>query len=276
MPVVQVHGARLYYEMHGSGEPVAFVHGSWVDATHWTPVVAELVGSFRVLVYDRRGHSRSERLQAQGDLDEDGDDLAGMLEACGLVPAHVVSNSSGGNIALRLACRRPEVFQSLVCHEPPLWGLLDNGNPQHSHSLAVGSASLRAVGARIAAGDHVGAARQFVEEVAFGAGAWDELSLADRRLFSQNASTYLDELQDPKQFSLDEEDLTNLAVPVRLTQGSESPPLFGYVIERLLSLAPDVSCETINGAGHIPHLTAPRAYAEVVTRAIRSCGTAPS
>ena len=112
MPEAEVNGIGLYYEFKGSGEPLALVHGSWGDATSWG-LVAGLAESFRVLAYDRRGHSRSERADTPGSVDEDGDDLAALLEALDLAPAHVATNSWGGNIALRLATRRPDVFRSL-------------------------------------------------------------------------------------------------------------------------------------------------------------------
>jgi alpha-beta hydrolase superfamily lysophospholipase len=87
MPEAEVNGIKLYYELHGSGDALALVHGSWVDATAWRFVLAGLAESFRVLTYDRRGHSRSERPATQGSFDEDGDDLAALLEALDLAPA---------------------------------------------------------------------------------------------------------------------------------------------------------------------------------------------
>jgi pimeloyl-ACP methyl ester carboxylesterase len=92
----EVNGVKLYYELHGSGEPLALVHGSWTDARAWRFVVPGLSEHFRVLIYDRRGHSRSARPAMQGSWDEDGDDLAALLEAADLLPAHVVANSGGG------------------------------------------------------------------------------------------------------------------------------------------------------------------------------------
>jgi pimeloyl-ACP methyl ester carboxylesterase len=265
----EVNGTRLYYELHGDGEPLVLVHGSWGDATSWARVVPGLAGSFRVLVYDRRGHSRSERPDTPGSVDEDGDDLAALLEALELAPAHVVTNSYGGNIALRLAARRPEVFRSLSCHEPPLWGVLE-GDAEAQEMLAQGARSLEAVGRRIAEGDHEGAARQFVDEVAFGPGAWDnELPPEIRSIFVQNAPTYLDELDDPNQLRVNENPLSRLELPVRLTEGSESPPTFAAVIARLVELIPRAARETIEGAAHVPQLTTPERYVEITTRALQ-------
>jgi pimeloyl-ACP methyl ester carboxylesterase len=270
MPETEANGVRLYYEIHGGGVPLVLVHGSWVDATRWRLVVPGLAESFRVLVYDRRGHSRSERPDAPGSVDEDGDDLAALLEALDLAPAHVVTSSYGGDIALRLATRRPEIFRSLCCHEPPLWSLLE-GDPERQEILQQGARSLDAVGRRIADGDHEGAARQFVEEVAFGPGAWeDELSPEMRAIFVHNAPTFLDELQDPKQLRIDEDALSRLELSVRLTQGSESPATFPAVIDRLIGLIPHASRGTIAGAGHAPQLTHPERYVELVTRAARA------
>ncbi len=117
MAFAHANGVNLYYEVHGAGDPVVLVHGSWADTTTWSQVLGGLAASFRLLIYDRRGHSKSERLQQQGSMDEDGEDLADLLETLSFSPAHVVTNSLGGNIALRLAARRPELFQSMTCHD---------------------------------------------------------------------------------------------------------------------------------------------------------------
>ena len=269
MPEAEVNGAKLYYELHGSGEPLALVHGAWADATAWRFVVPGFAENFRVLSYDRRGHSRSERPATQGSFDEDGDDLAALLEALDLAPAHVVTNSGGGNIALRLATRRPDLFRSLSCHEPALWGLLDE-DPVSQAILQQGARSLEAVGRRIAQGDLEGAARHFVEEVSFGPGAWDnELPPESRAIFVQNAPTFLDEVQGPNALNIDEEAISRLELPVRLTNGSESPPIFPRVIDRLEELIPLVTRETIEGAAHVPQLTTPERYLEVTTRGVQ-------
>ena len=53
---------------------------------------------------------------------------------------------------------------------------------------------------------------------------------------------------------------------MRLTHGSESPPIFPRVIDRLVKLIPRVTRETIEGAAHVPQLTTPERYVELTTR----------
>jgi pimeloyl-ACP methyl ester carboxylesterase len=79
----------------------------------------------------------------------------------------------------------------------------------------------------------------------------------------QNAPTALDEVQDPDSLKIDPDALARLEIPVRLTDGSESPPIFPRVIDRLAELIPRVARETIEGAAHVPQLQTPERYVEV-------------
>ena len=90
-----------------------------------------------------------------------------------------------------------------------------------------------------------------------------------RAIFVDNAPTFLDEFQDPNVVRVDEAALSQLELPVRLTQGSESPPTFPAVIDRLVELIPRVSREMIHGAAHVPQLTMPERYVQVTTRALQ-------
>jgi pimeloyl-ACP methyl ester carboxylesterase len=108
MATAKVNGVRLFYELNGIGEvPLVLVHGSWDSHNDWGLVVPRLADSFRVLTYDRRGHSKSERPTGQGSVREDVADLAALIEHLGLVPAWVVGNSFGASITLRLAGEVP-------------------------------------------------------------------------------------------------------------------------------------------------------------------------
>ena len=76
-----------------------------------------------------------------------------------------------------------------------------------------------------------------------------------RAIFVDDAPTFLDELEDPNQLRVDEDALSQLELPVRLTQGSVSPPTFPAVIDRLVELIPRVSRETIDGVSILRQLT---------------------
>ena len=267
MPEAEVNGVKLYYELHGSGEPLALVHGAWVDATAWRFVVPGLAENFRVLSYDRRGHSRSERPATQGSFDEDGDDLAALLEALELAPAHVVTNSGGGNIALRLATRRPELFRSLSCHEPALWGLLEE-DPESQELLQQALAASRpwAGGSprAITRARRGSSSSRSPSGLARGkrATARGEGRSSSRTLPPSWTSSRIWTAQDRGGSDLASGDT---GAP---HDGSESTPVFRRVIDRLAELIPRVTRETIEGAAHVPHLTTPERYVELTTRAV--------
>ena len=106
-PPRTINGVNIFLEEFGSGDPLVLVHGSWVDHMEWPFMVPLLSPRFRVTVYDRRGHSQSERLPTQGSIREDAADLAAIIERAG-APAHVLGISMGASISLRLAAERPE------------------------------------------------------------------------------------------------------------------------------------------------------------------------
>jgi pimeloyl-ACP methyl ester carboxylesterase len=264
MPVAVVSGVRLYYEASGrEGDPLVLVHGSWGDHHNWNAVVPALSQSFRVLTYDRRGHSQSERPPGQGSVREDVADLAGLLEALNLAPAHIVGNSFGGSIVLRLAGERPDLFRSLIVHEPPLFRLLEDESARRSMERMGAIAELLAAD-RIEEG-----ARQFVETVAFGPGAWEQFSPRTRETFIFNAPTWLDEARDPDALTLDCRPLRNFSHPVLLTVGQQSAPFFPPVVSKIREALPHAMVKTFQGAGHVPHLSHPEAYVEMLRVFVR-------
>ena len=150
------------------------MHGSWGSHRNWDPVVPALARRHEVIAYDRRGHSASERPPGQGSVAEDTADLAALIEHLDLAPAWVAGNSFGATIALHLAAARPDLLRGVIAHEPPLFALLAD-DPATAPLLAESRRRIAAVADRIAAGDHAGAAEQFIETVALGPGAWTAL-----------------------------------------------------------------------------------------------------
>ena len=265
MATSRINGLRIYWETKGTvGDPMVLVHGSWGDHQNWASVVPTLSGAFRVLTYDRRGHSKSERPAGQGSVRQDAADLAALLEERRHYPAHVVGSSFGSSIVLRLAAERPELFRSVVVHEPPLFGLLQ-ADPNAQLALAAAQERLSAVRSLLLAGDWTGGARQFVETIAFGPGAWQTLPDALRETFVFNAPTWLDEAHDPEALDIDLSGLRGFPAPALVTVGAQSPPFFSKVVEQVVAAMPRAEMHTYAGAGHVPHLSHPEQYVRLVT-----------
>ena len=268
MPSIAANGAQLYYEITGTSDvPIVLVHGSWGDHHNWDMVASALARSFRVLTYDRRGHSRSARAPGDGTQHEDAMDLAALLEALDFAPAHIVGNSFGAAITLRLACERADLFRSLTAHEPPLFAVLE-GNAMFQAPLVAMEERVGAVIELLNAGDEPGGARLFVETIAFGRGSWERLPESTRQTFIANAWTWLEELQDPAWSILDPRKLQRFSGPALLTRGDQSPPFFPAVVAQVARALPQATQHLFAGAGHVPHLEQPAAFVDVVTRFI--------
>jgi pimeloyl-ACP methyl ester carboxylesterase len=263
MTLISTNDVELYYEATGQGDPLVLVHGGWSDHDNWLPVVPGLAESFLVVAYDRRGHGRSERGH-QGTRRGQEDDLAGLIEALDRGPAHVVGTSFGGSIAIGLASRRPELVRSVIAHEPPLMSVVA-GDPGIEALMADVYTTIQAVLAGVARGDVEAAARQFVEEVALGPGAWEQLPAPLRATMIDTAPAVLAEQQDANWASVHPVELSGIELPVLLTRGDQSPAWFPPIVAKLAEIVESAKILTYSGAGHAPHLTHPDDYLAGVT-----------
>jgi pimeloyl-ACP methyl ester carboxylesterase len=271
--VTHVNGVELFFETSGVGEPLVLVHGSWGDHHNWDPVVGPLSESFKVVVYDRRGHSQSERPPGQGSVYEDADDLAALIEVLGLGPAHIVGNSFGSIVALNAAIRHPEAFATVVAHEPPLLRML--AGTRFEPALEEVNRRLGAVIELLEEGKDEAGAERFVETVAWHPGAWEnELTAEMRAVFTANAPTFLDEARDADWRQIDLERLGRFDRPALLTKGTTSPPFFGAIVDTIGSVLPNFEPETIEGADHTPHQSTPEQYLDMVRTFVESARVA--
>jgi pimeloyl-ACP methyl ester carboxylesterase len=262
MARIRVNDVELYYEEHGAGDPLVMVHGNWVDHHSWDAVVPAFAESFRVIAYDRRGHSRSDRPSGPVMRRQNEDDLAGLIEALAAGPATIAANSYGTSTALGLAARRPELVRGVIGHEPPLVSVAVD-NPGAAPALAETEATLRRVIEQIEGGDAEGGARRFMR-LALGPGGWEQLPEAMRRTVVANAPAFVAEQQASGWADLDLSALSRAAVPIQLTQGDQSPNWFAAIVAQIARSVEHVEVSTFDGAGHAPHLTNVREHVAAV------------
>ncbi len=127
MSTLKVPGAQLYYEVEGSGPLLILIPGAAGVGEVFRPLARALSARYRVVMYDRRGFSRS-HLDGPQDYDyrlsTDADDVRRLIEHLTDQPAIVFGNSSGAIVALEVLTHYPERVQTVVAHEPPVVLLL--------------------------------------------------------------------------------------------------------------------------------------------------------
>lgn len=113
MPYVTVNAARLYYEQHGSGPDVVFLHGAGGNHLVWWQQVAAFAKEFRCTTFDARGWGLSRGEMAVGRFSL-GTDLVALLDHLGIEKTHVIAQSMGGRAVAGLSRVAPHKAASLV------------------------------------------------------------------------------------------------------------------------------------------------------------------
>jgi 3-oxoadipate enol-lactonase len=116
-------GTKISYRLHkgtGKGRYV-LIHSLAMDGSFWNRVAARLTDAAEILVYDCRGHGRSDRPEGPYTAELNADDLADLLAAVGWTRAVVAGSSMGGCIALAFAAAYPEQVAALGLIDTTAW-----------------------------------------------------------------------------------------------------------------------------------------------------------
>jgi len=107
---------ELYYEDHGSGDPVVLLAGWPLDSRSWEPQVHELLeAGHRVIVYDRRGFGSSSRPTEGYDFDTLAADLDRLMTELDLRDATLVGFSLGtGELARYIGAHGTDRLKACV------------------------------------------------------------------------------------------------------------------------------------------------------------------
>ncbi len=115
MPDIDINGARLHYEIDGSGtETILFCHGLLFSSRMFDEQVDALKDRYRCVRFDFRGQGESEVTDSGYDMDSLAADAVSLIEKLELGPVHLVGFSMGGFVGQRVALKRPELLRSLT------------------------------------------------------------------------------------------------------------------------------------------------------------------
>lgn len=114
MPYVDVGTHELWVQVKGTGEPVLFVHGLFLDGRSFDAQAEALSERYRTIQVDVRDHGRSGGPPTRWSLWDAAGELALLIEELDHGPVHWVGLSMGGMLGLRVALRKPELVRSLA------------------------------------------------------------------------------------------------------------------------------------------------------------------
>lgn len=241
MSEIRVNGVSLYYEEHGTGEPILCIHGTGSSSVLWSEAAVELAKRGRTIIYDRRGFSRSERPEPLVmDVHQHADDAAALIDALAAAPAIVIGRSHGGEIAVDLALRYPDRVRALA--------LLEGGG------LSLGEAAMRWIADLdeqifAAAEADIGTVAETMLRNVVGDAGWEGLPEPVKQIFTVNGPAIVAE-ERGGYLDVSEEQLRTIVQPTLLVAGKDSPPAFAEVTDIVAAAIPSARVEWVEG-GHI-------------------------
>ncbi|MGB5830830.1 MAG: alpha/beta hydrolase [Thiohalocapsa sp.] len=238
MAEIEARGIRLHYQRLGSGsERVVFLHGFlWDNLSSWFFTAGTAMARHaEVLLYDLRGHGKSERPETGYTLEDMVADLDAILDETGFGdrPVHLVGNSFGGLLALAYTIAHPERVASLV--------LVDAHTADETWAAEMRDTLLAQGQERD---------RKITQEFHKWAGRHDDprntrLAKTAAKLLAD--TSMVEELTIPHVFR--DEDLRSICIPVLAMYGEHSE--VRHKGERLRDQLPDCTFEIVAGGSHV-------------------------
>lgn len=110
-----INGLKMYYEIHGSGEPLVLIHGggSTINTTFGAVLPAFAKGR-KVIAMELQGHGHTADINRPFTFEQDADDVAALLKYLKIEKADIFGFSNGGNTAMQLAIRHPQLVRKLI------------------------------------------------------------------------------------------------------------------------------------------------------------------
>jgi pimeloyl-ACP methyl ester carboxylesterase len=111
----KVNGLKMYYEIHGVGQPLVLLHGAFsAIGTSFGALLPELAKTRQVIAFEMQAHGRTADVDRPLSIEQMADDTAAAIRQLGIGQADVFGYSMGAAVALHLVIRHPDVVRKLV------------------------------------------------------------------------------------------------------------------------------------------------------------------
>jgi len=109
-----VNGLKMYYEIHGTGEPLILLHGGVGSTENFSEILPSLSSTRQVIAVDLQAHGRTADIDRPLSYEQMADDIAALIKYLRIGNANVMGYSLGGGVALRTAVQHPDLVKKLV------------------------------------------------------------------------------------------------------------------------------------------------------------------
>jgi pimeloyl-ACP methyl ester carboxylesterase len=266
MPQLRVNGVDLSYIDQGTGVPVVFVHGAWMDFRHWERQRQAVATQYRFITYSLRYHGTAPWPDAGQHYSYATHvaDLAAVIRQLEAGPVHLVGLSSGGRPVIMVALEYPDLVRSLTVLEPPIDELLvDRPETQSVRDAWVKAFAPIRMAAQ--AGEAIQATKLFFELAhSQGAGTFDTQPEAFRQMILDNARTVPLQLAAPRPPALSCATLGGVKAPTLVVRGAQTPHYMALLSEVVVQCIPGSRLVVIPQATHLMSHQNPTAFNEAL------------
>ena len=242
-------GISVYYETHGQGPAVLFVHGSGGHHAAWWQQVPVLSQRFTVITLDLRGFGRSASDLAEYDARAFPRDILAVIDAAGLDRVVLVGQSIGAAAALKAALARPQQAAGVVLAHS-LGGIAHDELAQLVRADRAEAEKLPVIDRLLTP-----QFRKWYPERAFlfrQMGTFNTAKMADLRNLNADGPTAAD--------------VTASGIPVCLLAGEKDAVLSVATVRRAAEVLPGATLEVVAGAPHSMYWETPERFNAAVER----------
>lgn len=110
-----VNGIKMYYEIYGKGKPLVLIHGggSTIE-TSFGRIIPLFSKNRQIICVELQAHGRTSDRNTEISFEQDADDVAVLLKNLKIEKADILGFSNGGNTALQIAIRHPEICNKII------------------------------------------------------------------------------------------------------------------------------------------------------------------